>query len=372
MSEWVFWQSELSAHQSAQLRALAELPGQAVTLVSEQGVPADRVALGWHEPELGAVRVVKAPGGAEVSDLVARAGPKSLHVFSGIPSRGIKRVAFRAVVRAGATAGVMSESNDPRGWKGLARRLRGAVQALALADRIAFVLAIGESGMRWYSHCGFPDARIYRHAYFTESQPEPARSPRGSDEALELVFVGSLIPRKGVDLLLSALSGTVARPWRLSVVGDGPERRALARQAVTLGISDRISWLGVLPNRETSRVVGSSDLLVLPSRFDGWGAVVNEALMQGVPAICSSACGAADLLGAPERGGVFKVGDVGALRAALEARMEQGPVGDAERVRLRGWSAAIRGDSAARYLVQVLDSVQGRGLRPVPPWMSGR
>jgi len=111
-----------------------------------------------------------------------------------------------------------------------------------------------------------------------------------------------------------------------------------------------------------------SDLLILPSRFDGWGAVVNEALMHGVPVVCSSSCGSQDLLRESWRGGVFESEDVSGLRRQILDRLKLGRPTLAERARLIEWTSCITGEAAAKYLISVFEHVYGCGTRPHPPW----
>ena len=71
-------------------------------------------------------------------------------------------------------------------------------------------------------------------------------------------------------------------------------------------------------NAEAVAEIARHDLFLLPSRFDGWGAVVNEALMCGVPVVCSDNCGAAELLGESWRGEVFRTGSAAGLKDILQ------------------------------------------------------
>jgi len=71
-------------------------------------------------------------------------------------------------------------------------------------------------------------------------------------------------------------------------------------------LSDRISFRGTLPNDRLRSAIAAADCAVLPSRFDGWGMLVNESLAVGTPIICTTACGSASLLNqisAPESPG---------------------------------------------------------------------
>src|ERR1051325_5103774 len=106
---------------------------------------------------------------------------------------------------------------------------------------------------------------------------------------IEILFVGQLVRRKGVDLLLDALAPLWAEypTLRLTLIGEGDERAALESQAAASGFRDRVTFAGARPADEVRTRLMAADLLVLPSRWDGWGMVVNEALAAGVPAIVS-------------------------------------------------------------------------------------
>jgi glycosyltransferase involved in cell wall biosynthesis len=115
--------------------------------------------------------------------------------------------------------------------------------------------------------------------------------------------------------------------------------------------------------------MAEADMLVLPSRFDGWGAVANEALMAGTPVVVSGACGASDLVRSEEAGRVVAAGSVGSLSAGLAEMIAKGRVGIEERRELRRWArGAISPAAGAGYLMRILSGGEGREARPSPPW----
>lgn len=364
----VFWQNIPSFHQSAHIRALASMPDCRVTLAAQEGLPDSFRAGGWLAPDFGAARVVYPQDDSSLRGVIAEAGEDTVHIFSGI-SYPMVRKAFLAVLETKTQVGLLAEAADWRGARGLARLFRYKADFLRFRSRIDFVLAMGHLGVTWYTKCGVPPGKVYPFLYTVE-KPAPEANPAPSP-GFRLVFVGQCIDRKGIDLLIAALGGLRDRPWSLDVVGDGKKREELIHQAETDGMAERVTFHGALKNAEAQKVIASGDLLVLPSRWDGWGAVVNEALMRGVPVLCSDKCGAADLLLDPVRGGVFQAGSVPGLRAALELRISSGkrtPETAAEIVR---WSKAIEGDVAARYLSDVIEAARGSRQKPVAAWLSG-
>lgn len=111
-----------------------------------------------------------------------------------------------------------------------------------------------------------------------------------------ILYVGSLIDRKGVDLLLRALY-LVKIDWHLDIVGDGQGKKELLEICNRLGISDRVSFLGYKQQIELKALYAKADLFVLPSREDCYGLVIMEAMASSLPVVCSKYVdGAYDLI----------------------------------------------------------------------------
>jgi len=100
-----------------------------------------------------------------------------------------------------------------------------------------------------------------------------------------LLFVGRLQPGKGVDNLLKALSDSGFSSTRLVVVGDGPARTSLEELAVTLGISERVSFIGKIPRRDIPVWQHKASIFINPSLSEGAPTTVLEALAAGVAVV---------------------------------------------------------------------------------------
>ena len=112
------------------------------------------------------------------------------------------------------------------------------------------------------------------------------------------------------------------------------------------------------------------DCLVLPSRHDGWGAVVSEALLSGVPAVCSDACGVSGVVECSRVGGVFRSGDARSLAQVLSGVVSKGASPPEARIRLAAWArGCLSGAAGAAYLSEIIAHADtGRGTSPVAPW----
>jgi glycogen(starch) synthase len=105
-----------------------------------------------------------------------------------------------------------------------------------------------------------------------------------------LLCVGRLQKEKGFDLAIEALAKTRAQGLDtiLKIVGEGEERRNLEQLALTLGLSDRVQFLGPLDNPSVRRMIGLSHLVLVPSRTrEGFSLVAAEAAMAAVPAVAA-------------------------------------------------------------------------------------
>jgi glycosyltransferase involved in cell wall biosynthesis len=161
-----------------------------------------------------------------------------------------------------------------------------------------------------------------------------------SDGIVRFVSAGQLIHRKGIDLLLRACETLPATGWRLDIYGDGPEWPRLEQVSRSLGLADRVAFHGVVSNDEMQPAIAQADCAVLPSRFDGWGMLVNESLAAGTPVICTAACGAAVVVESARLGSVVQPDSVAALRKVLAHAIARGPVKPQDR-------AAINADATA-------------------------
>jgi len=363
---YVFWQNYPNHHQSATLRALADTFGHTVILAVEENLTQWRQYLGWESPDLGQVVLYVQPDNAAIDHLLAENPSQSVHIFSGLRSYPLISKAMRRSLAFPVQRGIMSEPARQIGKFWPLKLVKSYSIRLRYGHKLDFILAIGHLAIRWFRMSGFPADKIYPFGYFLET---PTALPSPSHSAtFQLVFVGQCVHRKGIDLLLDALNQLKHLQWELRVVGDGVQRQHLETMATGWGLKDRVFFLGARSNSETTRIIETSDLLVLPSRWDGWGAVVNEALMRGVPVVCSSNCGAADLLIDPALGEIFDSGSVTSLRRALSHQISQGNTLPERSRKILAQAQCMTGEVAAKYICDVVSATRNQGPRPVPRW----
>ena len=120
--------------------------------------------------------------------------------------------------------------------------------------------------------------------------------PRGAVAPVRrLVWTGRLSPQKGIDLLLPALARIVAagRDFHLEIVGDGPERLALAARCRELDLDGRVVFVGAVHQEEIRERLAVADAFVLPSRYEGMSNAALEAMEASLPLLLTH-CGGID------------------------------------------------------------------------------
>jgi glycosyltransferase involved in cell wall biosynthesis len=375
---YVFWHSYLMFHQAAYIRELANMPGNTVHWCVTEDLPVLYRDRGYPVPDTGEVQVHVAPTPEQIAELATL--PGSVQVFFGLRGFALPLVAFKASLGAPVHRFLMTENRYEPGARLLPRWLAYTWDALRYRRHLSGVFCIGHSGRyggaRFFSACGYPRERIVPFVHVVGNTPVQ-HMPVQRDHK-EILYVGQLIVRKRVDLLLQAFSQLAMPSAHLRLIGQGPEEQNLRQLASELGIAERVSFSRGMPNAGTVAAMAAADVLVLPSRFDGWGAVVNEALMVGTPVICSNRCGASDLIENGRNGHVFEAGKVHALLQRLQSvcqdfHWDRAALASTESTRLGGAAVAARfQQSALRLLAPLAGDNQAVPQGITPPRMLKR
>ncbi|ODT66501.1 MAG: hypothetical protein ABS75_27400 [Pelagibacterium sp. SCN 63-23] len=124
----------------------------------------------------------------------------------------------------------------------------------------------------------------------------PEHRPHGTPGKLRLIFLGRLVSWKGLDFTLRAvaLARGAGLDVALDIVGEGDEAERLKILGDELGLGDQVRWHGFLPQQQCAAMLASCDVLILNSLYECGGAVILEAMSQGLPVIASDWGGPAD------------------------------------------------------------------------------
>ena len=264
-------------------------------------------------------------------------------------------VAFLAARSAGIPIFIRGDTHA-----GLARWTRRNVLRDLIIPRIYRrfdgALAIGNRNAEFYRLLGMPEERITIMPFAVDNERLITASTLAPDERsalrarygigpkrVAITFVSKLQRRKRADTLIraAALLATEGFPIDLIIAGSGEhetELRALARAYSNL----KVLFPGFINQAEIPRLLGASDVFVLPSQDEPWGLIVNEAMCAGLPIVISKELGCMpDLLIDGVNGRCFDAGDVDQLAAALREIVCSGSLrrsmGTASRKIIDGW-----------------------------------
>jgi len=319
-------------------------------------VAAELRDLGIHVEVIGlAGRFPEADEEARAALDLALGGLPDGHVvvIDGLALGGLPDVAQRHARRLSLVALVHHPLADETGLAPERRRhlLGTEAEALAACDRI---VTTSDFTARRLAELGLvPPGRSSGRVHVAPPGVDPAAARDRRDSTIQrLLCVGSLVPRKGQDLLVGALADLGKRPWRLELVGDpdrNPEFAARLRAKIDRqNLAERITIHGVQDARALDATYRNADLLVVPSHYEGYGMVVTEALARALPMIATTGGALADTV-PPSAALQVAPGDTDALADALRRwlddpglRAEKRAGAETARRSLAGWTETAR------------------------------
>jgi glycosyltransferase involved in cell wall biosynthesis len=235
------------------------------------------------------------------------------------------------------------------------------VAGLALHRHMGPIFAISPKAVAQFGRAGFDSRWIYPFGYFvrpeTEVTPAPVATP-----TLKLIYVGAMLTRKGVDVAVEAVRSCRKEGLavELDLYGSGDPTPYVA--------SGEAIFRGQIPVGRAGAVMAQYDALVLPSRYDGWGVVINEALQHGVPALASDNAGASALVRASGAGSVFRGGDPTSLAGEIARAARDPAIVRSWRERARAYGPRLHPDVAAAFLRDCVQSWEHQAPAPPCPW----
>ena len=158
-----------------------------------------------------------------------------------------------------------------------------------------------------------------------------------------LLSVGGLISRKANDLTIAALPELP--DYDFALIGDGPEQAALEAQARSLGVADRVRFLGRIDHADLPLYYSAADALVLASSREGWANVLLEAMACGTPVVASNVWGTPEVVADPAAGVLMPERTAAGVASGVRALFQNLPDRQATRAYAEGfdWADTTRG-----------------------------
>lgn len=365
----VFWEPSVSPHKAPLFRAITRArPGIELVNVAQVAMAPGRSAMGWESPPPQGYAEVIGPSAAQCAAIAGERPGDTFHVFSGMRHVPCIVHGLQAVQAIGARFAIMSEPRVNEGIKGWGRYLLSWTSEGNLRRSATCVFAIGRNGPSWFRSVGYPAAKVFPFAYFIDPLQPVEVAPRAPDVGIRIGYLGRLVRAKGVFDLVSAFGSFAKGEARLELAGPfGGEETAL--RAAIGACAGEVALHGSLPMAQVASFLTFIDVLVLPSitKDDGWGVVVTEALMAGVPVVATYCVGASLVLDNPRLGTVVAPHAPDQLVAAIRRVAQADNLTRAERQWRIDWAQAhLSADAGAAYFWSVIDNRTGVAACPQP------
>jgi glycosyltransferase involved in cell wall biosynthesis len=355
------------------------MPTVALTIVVGREELPERKAQGWAIPDVSSLNVVsleRANWFSTGKNLI-RSNLDSVHIFNGLwADRRFFLLLIYAIAK-GCKTGLVTEpfSDTIHGYFSDQRSLNGWLLAKArlfayglagrlIGGKIGPLFAISPKAIKQFAKSGFPRVNIFPYGYFVPASSHAGtRTQNPQKSGLRFVFVGALIERKGLDVLWRA--ATICRErgisFQLDIYGPGkPDKQPVS--------TPDIRYCGAISFGRTQEVIAGYDVLVVPSRYDGWGVVVNEALLQGIPVLVSQHAGASALIAQSGAGAIFNPSYPEELCGLVEEVTANRVVLARWRRKAREYASKLEPKVASEYMLRCLESYLAKTEKPICPW----
>lgn len=367
----VFWQNILSPHQIPYIKHMINyVQVDEVILVVGEDLSSDRKEMGWTIPNLGEAsnfKVLVSPQKDVIDELFSKDQENSWHLFSGI--RGFKFVfdAIKISLNYNVKRGIITErpntfafglSNGKPLWL---HRIRFLLQDRKYAKYFDKVFAMGDDAVEYFKSV-YNKWEVIPFAYSTEFKANESIIQQNKE--INFCFVGSLSWWKAPENIIKA-SLNINTPISVSFIGAGKKEKEIHRLLKYSSLI-KTKFYGFQKKSRVNELFIEHDVLILPSIYDGWGAVVNEALQAGLYVICSDKCGAKELLNNSRIGKVYNSNNIKELSDIMSYCIENiDKIRNDRSYRIEWATRCINGPVIAKYMIDSL-----LGIKKVRPWFN--
>lgn len=377
----IAWQPLLTDHQAYTFKALEVLSGRKLIAFIIETENSIRKSQGWAETKVVSVDKVLIPQKHFLFFCfnVLLKHRHDIHIFSS-PFQETKLIICLFIARfLGCKFYLTSEPYSPikdgyledgdpylNAFKSHVRPFLYRFYSICFRGGIAGIFAISKLAYSQYLGHGIPKEKLFPFGYFIPQNTQlipPIKPQWKCGSPLKIIYVGALIRRKGLDLLQDAVCSLRKNLYQVSldIYGAGDEDLILSNL-------DFISYKGVIPFGEAQEFISHYDLLVLPSRYDGWGVVINEALCANVPVVFAHSVGAGEVAKNFGAGLSFSGGNSKSLAIVLKGLMDDPNLLNTLRNNTRIAAESLQPEVAAKYMRDII-SMNGVACRSVQsPW----
>lgn len=357
-------------------RLVERWPGAAQYAVLGE-MRSERAAMGWGSDSDDLSFLARPPEQSIESFVrqILREAPNATHLIAGLSSSTGK--ALREIVEHTTPNRVAVYTERPGVHGTLRRRLLATVGqpvryrllVRRYRTRVGLLLPLGEIAVRRFARYGWPQGRMRSFMYCppaVQHTSVPVRPEKGAP--VRFLYVGRMSRfAKGTDLLLSATS-SLTGSWTLTLVGGHGDYNAEVMRRTQS--DSRLHHLGPRSPGDVSRVILDHDVVIVPSRVDGYNVVVVESLRSGRGAIVTDRIASDELIAASGAGVIVRAGSVPAIAGAMQDLIENPELISKWSERAEAYAKRLSPESAGDYIFDLLSATRSGETLPhsAPPW----
>jgi len=297
----IFYQNCISPHQIPYIKQICnDKRVNEVYLIVPRADYDMRREMGWDSESLlknTRIKIILRPSKEQIYHIQQNYIDNSVHLFSGIRADNYVFNWFKMSLKYNLVRGIISEAPFTYKIPLCLHYIRFLFQDLKYIPFIKYVFAIGDEATQYYLSIS-KKWRVIPFIYVTESK-SPIQINKTTDDnkkTVNYVYIGSISDRKNVISIFRALRLLPNVNLKIDIIGEGNQKSKIQKYCIQKGISHLVNFRGVIPMNEINSLLCNYDILILPSKHDGWGAVINEAITSGLFVICSDKCGAKSLI----------------------------------------------------------------------------
>lgn len=321
MKKIIFWLEFPLFHLAPLIKKLSFNQSLEITVVTENPIPQWRVDMGFSAPDFGLAKKIYCPSLRIREKLVCDYSNKNCyHIFHGLRHVKNNFNCFRELIKTGAYIGLYFEPQQIAGsFISWVRQVYYRLFFLKYGSKVHYMLALGDLGSKQYIDLGMPKNKVFSFEYYYD-KPEGELKRDRDNENLVFLYAGQLVKRKNIILVLKSLRFLKQQGYsnfEYRILGSGNQKKCLENFVENYNLNGNVIFFDNVPSEHLKQYYLTSDVFILASKFEGWGAVATEAMAFGLPLIISNGCASSCLVRNEEHGFVFENNSLKSLNKKL-------------------------------------------------------
>jgi glycosyltransferase involved in cell wall biosynthesis len=340
----------------------------------------ERISGGWSNADHGNAKITILSQLIDRKKFVSQffsMNPNAIHIFNGFRSKtsNFLNLYLRFVTKPRVV--VWSERPGIYGsrlkmiFKKLYHPLIHRFYRYKYSNKIRALIPLGKRGLEDFSKYGWKRSMMFPFMYdppMSKTLPNIVKSD--NNQLVKFIYIGRFSrSTKGIDIIINTFNKIIIGGWKLSLVGGYGEFKDFTIKWANS--NKNIEFLGRWKSNEITEKMSNFDVAIVPSRFDGWNVVVNEALRAGIGVIVSDEAVSHELIEASKAGMIVKAGNLHDFENAIKLVLNKPSIINIWKQNASIYSEKISSDVVGMYLIDVLEYlfISKFVKKPSCPWL---